>query len=157
MKKIILKDNGQMTKRDQSFFGGKFSFLERIKIGGIGSAKVIYQSGLDYFDELNQHIENEISFANFELLKNGLLIRLNRNQRLRYVGYQLNEVLSVSLVGTLIGEENKQSYAGQLRLNMLEGEQLQFRIQSNYFYNIKSFFEKSLFENKLTCELITTH
>lgn len=161
MKKIILKNNGQMTKRDLSYFGGKFGLFERLRLGGIGSPKIIYQSGQEYFDELNEYIENEISFANFELLKDGLLIRLNRNQRFRYIGYQLHEVLSIHLLGTAVENTSKmeaknryQNYEGLLRINLLEGTPLQFHVPAIYFQKIQTFFQKPIFEEKFSTEIL---
>ena len=92
------------------------------------------------------------------MLKDGLLIRLNRNQRLRYVGYQLHEILSIQLTGRPVeseGPKNRyQNYEGTLQLNPMEGAPLRFKVQSIFFSKIQQFFEKPLFESKLKVDLV---
>jgi hypothetical protein len=44
-REVIIEKGGSITGRDKFYFGGEFSFLEKIKMGGTGSTKVIYESG----------------------------------------------------------------------------------------------------------------
>lgn len=156
MKIIKLNNKGQLIKKDVDFFGGKFSFLERIRAGGIGAPKVIYQSGIPHFDELDNGISGEISFSNFELMKDGFLIRLNRNQRLRYVGFQLHEILKIKLTSQ---QWEDQLSNGELRhyrlptesklqITTLNDAMLQFSVAHIFYKKILAFFKKDIFEQK---------
>ena len=86
MRVIRLQADGQLLKRDLAYFGGAYTFWEKIRLRGIGSSKVIYEKGIPAFDEVDRGLVNELGFVNFELLKNGLLLRLNQNQRTACVG-----------------------------------------------------------------------
>ncbi len=145
-----------MLARDVAYFGGKYNFLERIREGGIGSPKIIYKTGIPHFDELDNEIIGEISFSNFELMKNGFLIRVNRNQKLRYVGFQLQEILKIKLIGQKWEKRSsghmKQSYAfplqSALHIFTLYDGILSFEASRPFYKKIRNFFEKRIFENK---------
>jgi len=139
MKKIILNNKGQLILRDKDYFGGKYSFIERLKMNGIGSIKVFYQSGIPYFDEV-ESIENETSFVNFELMKNGFLIRLNRNQQLRYIGFQLHEILNIKL--------EKDHPESVLKISTLNDDLLLFKIPTRDIDSLAAFFKKVIFKEK---------
>lgn len=128
-----------MTEKDKTYFGGKYGFLERIKIRGIGSPKVIYKSGIPHFDELDDRVvENEIPFANFELMKNGLLIRLNRNLRTRYVGIQLSDYKGVIF---------QKGSEGKYKMELLNSnnDSFHFQIYVAHLSGVQAFFNKKLF------------
>ena len=145
MKKVQLKNNGQFTIRDLDYFGGKYSFLQRLKMDGVGSSKVIYISGIPYFDELSHFIENETPYVNFELMKNGLLVRLNRNQKTRIIGFQLHEILDVELKTNIRVDENA-SY--RLIIKTLYDDLIQLKVLIQNVKAIRRFFSKSVFEEK---------
>jgi hypothetical protein len=147
LKKIILNNKGQLVNQDKMYFGGKYSLLERIRMGGIGSAKVIYKSGVPYFDEI-AFVENEITFANFEILKNGLLIRVYRNLKFRYIGFQLHEILKIKILEDA-GDENT------LQIFTLNDDVITFEVNKHYKTAIKSFFKKKMFEEKFEFGLTT--
>ncbi len=160
MKIIKLNNKGFVTPQDQSYFGGKYSLLERIRLKGIGSPKIVYESGIPHFDELNTFVENEMPFANFELMKNGLLIRLNRNQVLRYVGLTLDEVLRVRMTGQQVehtslanGLSNtRYPYQGRLVVQPMEGEQIVFTVAPLDFKSIVQYFQKAAFADKFVLD-----
>lgn len=122
-----------------AYYGGKYGFLERFKMDGIGSPKVIYESGIPYFDELNELAENEISFVNFELMKNGFLFHCNRNQRLRSIGFQIHEISKINLWGLV--EENG-SVSSELQIQTGNDGLLCFSVIIQNFSRIKTFFKK---------------
>ena len=140
LKIVQLKNNGRLTIKDKEYFGGKYSFIQRIKMNGVGSPKVIYKSGIPYFDELSSFVENEVPFVNFELMQNGLLIRLNRNQKTRIVGFRLDEILMVKYFKT---QNDDNVTAQQLRITTVNEDQLQFRVVTQNIKTIKEFFCKN--------------
>jgi len=128
-----------MTEKDKSHFGGKYGFIQRIKLGGIGSPKVIYKSGIPHFDELkNQIAESEIPFVNFELMKNGLLIRLNHNLKTRYVGIQLLEYKGVTF-------QKEFGRLHSMELRTLNDGFFYFEIHIANLSAIQTFFKKRSF------------
>lgn len=140
LKKIILNNKGQLVQKDEIYFGGRYSFLERLSMNGIGSPKVIYQSGIPYFDAL-ESIENELSFVNFELMKNGFLLRLNRNQQLRYIGFQLHEILKIELKKS--DQEVKLSIYTTADMDILR-----FRLPIIAIEKLHKYFKKAVFKDK---------
>ena len=91
MRLIQTNKNGELAAKDIKYFGGQYSFWEKIRKRGIGSTKIIYDSGIGEFDNLKRNITGEIGFVNFELLKNGLILRLNVTQRFSCIGMKLKE------------------------------------------------------------------
>lgn len=53
-----------------------FGWWERLKMGGIGSPKVFYIEGIDYFDEKIAN-RRDLPLINFEILGKAILIRLS--------------------------------------------------------------------------------
>lgn len=162
MKKIELKNNGEMEIHDLHYFGGKYSLLERIKKKGIGSPKIIYESGINEFDELKRNIAGEISFVNFELLKNGLILRLNLNRRHAYIGIKLDELTTINLVSYRI--KIKQNKFGKTITKIVHRGELEIIEQTNKvkfsvivkdFDGIKKFFQKDDFIQKFNFSVST--
>lgn len=91
MHPLETESTGNLTPAELARFGGTYTFREKLQLGGTGSSKIIYQEGIPTFDELRRGIQNEVAYANFEWLKNGLILRLNINQRLSCVGLTLEE------------------------------------------------------------------
>jgi hypothetical protein len=149
MKKIELKNDGEMDIRDIKYFGGKYSLLERIKKKGIGSPKIIYESGIDEFDRLNRNVAGEIGFVNFELLKNGLILRMNLNRKYGYIGIRLHELTAINLVGYRVAIKQKKFgkttttiiHRGELEILELD-ERLKFSVLVKDFKGITNFFQK---------------
>ena len=50
MKIIEIIENGVLEDEDLSYFGGRYSFWEILKKRGVGSPKVIYNSGIEEFE-----------------------------------------------------------------------------------------------------------
>lgn len=158
MRVVKTNRSGELTKPEQKAFGGAFSLLQKWKMGGTGSSKIIYQKGISAFDELNKDEEGVISFISFELLKNGLLLRLNRNQRTKCLGILLSELKKVALEAYRI-EIIEQGISlnrieivqrGVLSVIPKEGESATFEVISSNFKSIKAYFEKPMLKDKFT-------
>ena len=54
--------------------GRPFSFIERIKLGGIGSNKLVIADASKEIVELLR-LDNNVNYCNIEIRKNGLIIR----------------------------------------------------------------------------------
>lgn len=152
---LSLNPANQIHKSDKRYFGGEFSFFERLRLDGIGSTKIIYENGIPYFDELQTIAPNEISFVNFELLRDGLLLRLNRNQRIRCVGVRISDLRQLHLEGFRIAirsrkygdNQTKIVQRGIFTLVTKEDNQVQLRVLLHDFDKILNFFDRQGFDN----------
>ncbi|MCB0662589.1 MAG: hypothetical protein KDC24_07610 [Saprospiraceae bacterium] len=77
--------------------GGKFSFLERLKRGGIGSPLLYYKRGWEQIDLLNNNSTDTIR-VNIEELKGGYFFRFTDRTRTYFAPVLKNEILSVSFL-----------------------------------------------------------
>ena len=96
MKLIKTQPGGVLSLGEKIYFGGPYSFWEKLKMKGIGSPKMVYDSGIEEFDEEDTGVGGEVSFVSMEVLKNGLIIRLNRNNRHRSVGIRLTDIEKIN-------------------------------------------------------------
>lgn len=153
MRILEIIENGVLSIEDTEYFGGRFSLWENLKRGGVGSPKIIYQSGIEEFDKIKRNVEGEIGFVNFELMKNGLILRLNINQRMRCVGLRLDEIEAINLVAyriavTGIGKnKSKNIFRGELEL-LDSGNSMKFLVHERDFKGLKNFFQKDELADK---------
>ncbi len=147
--------SGELSKKDLKIFGGAYSFFEKLKKKGIGSPKIIYQSGIAEFDNLKRNVEGETGFVNFELLKNGLILRLNISQRTSCIGMKLNEVEQINLVGYRIIlrgrypgiSEPKIFHTGDLEI-IESDHRINFSVVATKFDGMVDFFRKPELSDK---------
>ena len=142
--------SGNLTLAELARFGGTYTFREKLQLGGTGSSKIIYQEGIPTFDELRRGTQNEVAYANFEWLKNGLILRLNINQRLSCVGLTLEEIESINLEayrikirrmrwGRLV---NKIVHRGDFEIVGKSGLKAKFVVIPPFFEGVVRFFSK---------------
>lgn len=152
LREIKIYRSGGLHKREIKYYGGEYSFFEKIKKGGIGSSKIVYESGISEFDKLDRGVENELSYVNFELLQNGLIFRLNRNQRIKCLGIKLNEIKSISLIAYRIEikkrNRRKMVHRGDLEIVDIEGNAKQFRVLTREFKETVNFFQRKELADK---------
>ncbi len=150
MHPLETESTGNLTPAELARFGGTYTFREKLQLGGTGSSKIIYQEGIPTFDELRRGIENEVAYANFEWLKNGLILRLNTNQRLSCVGLTLEEIERINLLayrikirrmrwGVLV---NKIVHRGELEIVGSSGLKARFVITPPFFEGMVRFFSR---------------
>lgn len=161
MKTIETELSGILEEEEKEYFGGTYSFWERIKLKGIGSPKIVYHAGIPEFDALNEYVENENSFVSFEVMKNGLILRLNRTQRLRCVGTRLTDLESIHLTAykielrraKLLNSPSRIVHMGVLEIIELDGTHCSFRIFTQSFDDLLKFFNKPPFAGKFTFQV----
>lgn len=162
IKKIETNKNGELRTKDIKYFGGKYSFWENLRTGGIGSTKIIYDSGIEEFDKLKRNITGEIGFVNFELLKNGLILRLNINQRFCCLGMKLSELEAINLIAYRIAIEverygiieTKIVHRGDLEIMSSSGG-VKFSVIVREFKSIVNYFKKDEFRGKFNFSIST--
>lgn len=147
---------GNLTPAELARFGGTYTFREKLQLGGTGSSKIIYQEGIPTFDELRRGIENEVAYANFEWLKNGLILRLNISQRLGCVGLTLEEIEHINLLAYRIKIRrmrwgvlrSKIVHRGELEIVGTNGLKVRFVITPPFFEGMVRFFSREEIDEK---------
>lgn len=156
MRLLETDSNGTLTPAELAYFGGAYTLREKLQLGGTGSSKIIYQEGIPIFDEFRRGIENEVAYVNLEWLKNGLILRLNINQRLSCVGLTLVEIESINLLayrvkirrmhfGILV---NKIVHRGELEIVDSSGLKARFLITPPFFEGMLHFFSRQELEGR---------
>lgn len=161
MKVVEIELSGILDDEEKEYFGGTYSFWERIKLKGVGSPKIVYHTGIPEFDALNDLVENDSSFVSFELMKNGLILRLNRIQRLRCVGTRLTDIKAIKLTGYKIKlkptkwhqNATKVVHMGILEILEVDDTRCSFRIFTQNFDDLLKFFKKAPFADKFTFQV----
>lgn len=156
MHPLEIDSTGNLTPSEIARFGGTYTFREKLQLGGTGSSKIIYQEGIPTFDELRRGIENEVAYANFEWLKNGLILRLNINQRLSCVGLTLDEIESINLLAYRIKIRrmhwgvlrSKIVHRGELEIVGKNGLKAKFLITPPFFEGMVRFFSREEIDEK---------
>lgn len=145
MKQLLLTPNGQIPPKVKSNFGGEFSFFEKIKMGGVGSPKIIFQANDSQLDDL-QLFEDLLIYANLELLKEGFVLRLWQHRAFRAIVFGLEETTHIEFHRYPIRANKPNIYAGDLFFYTPHGNLTLF-IPPNSFRKMASFLQKSHFNN----------
>ncbi len=75
---------------------GSFGFWKRVKMKGIGSPKIIYLSGIPYFDAIVQE-KTDLPYVNFELMEKAVLIRLSIQQECYTMAVYTKDINSIKI------------------------------------------------------------
>jgi hypothetical protein len=149
---VEITQGGVIEPEDLLWVGGSYSWLDRIRRGGIGSPKVIYVSGIPAFDQLSHQVEGQTTFANFELLREGLLLRGNCTQRIAAVALRYEEIESIHLMGYPVKirvntwrlrSETQTIYKGALSLRTTDGQRAVFALRVSEYESVLAFFSNA--------------
>jgi len=134
-------------------YGGKFSLFQKIKMGGVGSPKIKYITGDKELDDfVEETAGSDIPYSNFEYLKNGILLRVNKTQYLKGGMIAFDEVENIRFTisnkllsqGGLIHElEKVNEEMPQMEITLSDGTLLQFDVNVQVYLKMKKFFEKN--------------
>ncbi len=145
-------------------YGGKFGFFEKIKMGGVGSPKIKYISGLEGVDQFVEDTAgSDIPYVNFEYLKNGVLARVNKTQYLKGVMIAFDEITNIHLTiakemldtGNFLSEMEKVNLeSAKLKITSLHGEVLTCEVSIQAYVGLEKYFQKHhLLKEKFTSEI----
>ena len=157
MRIIETELSGVLEEEEIPLFGGNYTIWEKLKMGGTGSPKVIYQSGIPAFDELVKGAENESTFVSFEVMKNGLIVRANRQQRLHCVGARLTDIDIIKLEAfkirlrfrRAVGYIYRTTFRGELIIQEKDGQPSSFIVSPQNMPGVLAFFQKKQLVDKL--------
>lgn len=94
---INLPHDGKLNSEDLKYLGGKFNWLELLKLRGVGSSKFIYDSGIEAFDHLKE-LATATNFVNLEILKGGMVIRFKKQNFYQACLLPYDEIVDISVV-----------------------------------------------------------
>ena len=126
-------------------YGGEYSLLETLALRGIGSPKLDYISGLAEFDKIHELNDLERSVINFELLKSGLIIRINKRQHLAVLILSLDELESIIMTSWPIQVNGRELREGKLIVNFKDQTNLVFHVSVQVFAGTGKYFSKKPF------------
>lgn len=160
MEKLNLTNSYNLYTRDLENYGGEFSLFEKLKLKGIGSAKLVYEKGIDEIDKIILESGNKVAILNFELLKNGLLLRYNINNEIGCYAFRLDEICSINFLAIPIQIRVKRFgryitkivYRGELEL-INNNEKVKLYVLTKDFKSILSFLRKPLLVEKLNFKI----
>ncbi len=156
---IVLKTNKDgILDIEFSKLGGQFPLKEKIKLGGVGSTKIIYDKGVAEFDLLRNNLVCEPLYANFELLRNGVVVRCYLNNRLKAVGVRYVDISTIHLLGYRIKIKTKgwgrivykTVHRGELLLALNSSGTIELSVPTVSYKSVKKSFERDAFSNFYT-------
>jgi len=134
-------DSNKYKKIIQSY-GGEYSFFEKLKIGGVGSPKLNYISGIAEFDEIKNQDSLEISSSNIELLKAGLIIRINKRQKLAVAILHLQELEAIHF--RKVENSSEQNPQALLTVQPKADPPVTFTVGPEEYLGMKKYLEKKI-------------
>ena len=148
MEVVEIEANGNAPWEVLRKYGGKFRLFEKIKMGGVGSPKIVYHSGLEEIDNLKEDVGSDLCYINFEFLKNGLLGRVNKGQKLIGVIMHYDEIEKIFLSKNKLENPNDEATIGRLAINSYSGEVLICEVTAQGYDGIEKFFRKHFVVDK---------
>lgn len=134
-------------------FGGKFGLFEKIKMGGVGSPKIKYSAGLEGIDSFVEDTAgSDIPYVNFEYLKNGILVRVNKTQYLKGVLIAFDEISTIVLTisqkllnqGNFREEMEKINLdSAKLEISSNQGQTLICEVSTQSYIGLRKYFRKN--------------
>ena len=151
----MTEESGVLEIEDKAYFGGTYSFLEKLRMSGTGSPKILYGSGVPAFDEMDNGLESEVSFVSFELLRDGLIARLNRNQRYSCAGVRLSDIQQISFTAYQVesrglNRSTRISLRGDLEILEWDQTRSRFSVFPQNFPSFLKFLKKKELAHVLT-------
>ena len=159
MLELLPTDAGGMLKpRSLQAFGGSYSLYVRLWRGGVGSPRMIYRSGIAAFDFLiRRDVAGEVAFLTVEELTEGMLFRLNVNQRIACVGLHKADIDYVDMLAHRVRVRIKHRWRtvhrGELTLSLRDGSKVTLRVIVREFQAIQRYFAKSGLRDKFKTQV----
>jgi len=129
---------------------GPIGWWERLKMGGIGSCKVYYESGIEYFDEVIS-TKTDLPIVNFEIMHFALLAKLSIERECYTVAIEKSSIHKICFnePKTLQINDQKGHYINKLHIftKPVKTTGMVFEIVSGMKGATVSFFKKSYFSS----------
>ena len=129
---------------------GPIGLWERLKMGGVGSCKVYYESGIEYFDEIIS-TKTDLPIVNFEIMHFALLAKLSIERECYTVAIEKSSIDKIYFkkAKSLQINGNKGHYINKLHIftKSVNTTGMVFEIVSGMKGATASFFKKSYFSS----------
>ncbi len=153
MEPLEIDGNADLDIEDVALLGGRFGILEKLRMGGHGSTKIIYKSGIPHFDKVDRNIDGETPFVSFEIMRKVLILRLNQNQRVAAVAMHMEELQTIDLYAIdsteTMQQQSKEVDPKYALALITQNAEVHFIVTKYSFDSIRKFFSKAYFENRL--------
>ena len=128
---------GSMLKK----YGGRYTFIARMFYKLIISPDIIYQRGVEEFQDLISET-HDTNFSQFELLRKGLIIRLFQKERQLIALISRKEIKKILLDAFQVEKENKVQFSGNIKIETKD-KVVRFFVPVKSFNGLYEFFQKS--------------
>jgi len=129
---------------------GPIGWWENIKMGGVGSCKVYYESGIEYFDEIIS-TKTDLPMVNFEIMHFALLAKLSIERECYTVAIPKSNIYKIYFneSKSLQTGDFRGSYINKLHIFIkpVSTTGMVFEIISGMKGATASFFKKSYFSS----------
>ena len=95
MKLTNLEKTHRLKINDLKYLGGKYSFFQSIKKGGVGSPQFLYKDGIDKWDKMDGEFQYK-SVCSIELHKKGIALWYNKRQKIHAALIPYEEVIAIN-------------------------------------------------------------
>ena len=139
-------DSPSITK----VLGKDYSFYQKIKMGGTGSAKMVYLKGVRHFSKLSG-TSRTASYVNFQLYPGGLVLRLSKSTSTDAVIISKKEIDSILVECRKVSIRYdsyfkdsiyKLTFDAFITISLKESETVQLYCPQTFFKPMKSYFKK---------------
>ena len=130
-------------------YGGPLSFWEKLKRGGGGSGKVVYETGVPEFDRYRVSSPEEEIFVTLEHLQAGVVMWMQKHLRVAGLAFSLDELTELTLAldtravfppGLPLREAaRKKTYPAYLFIRLDNGTQIRLRVIKAHFRQVFKF------------------
>ena len=152
MEIVELGYGGKLRSKWVEYSGRGYNLVEKIKLRGIGSPRLIYYGGLSRFDVVSNR-SNDTNYVNIELFRAGLALRLKKEDLFVCALIPKADLQEVDFETFKIkiyynGKEIVKS-AARISL-LLESHKIDLLLGAAYYKPGLAFFKKTFFENSIS-------
>ena len=120
--------------------GGRYTFWERLRKKRVGSPMMFYQEGSEVLDQLQNKATDEIRI-NFELLKDGLLIRIAERTNSYFIPILAKDISTIQL--------RKDKVKSYLKLTITSAPPIQLWGSIDQYFGWQDFINTSFLVDRL--------
>lgn len=130
------------------YLGGECSFHQAVKLGGIGSIKIIYEKGINEFDSVSE-LNKDLNYCSFQRFKNGIAVFMIKKGIGSTIAFRFSEIMKIRLDITPIRIRrrffNKIVHKADLKI-LTRDAQIDFKVQTSSFKSFDRFLDRHLSE-----------
>lgn len=137
-----LELSGHSSKEILEQYGGGLSFWQSVKMGGTGSRKVKYKSGLPELDALRDKYVDHPTVS-FQWLAKSLLVRINLASRLYGLYLTHDEIETIRLYQSKEAVMSEDWFTYRLDITVRDFGTITFRVNYSDVRHLQKFFGRS--------------